>query len=90
MIEKLRQAGDGRAVEILEIILHDEIGHVRIGTRWFHHLCDERGLQAESTFFELLHRHFPRGLHGPFNEEARRQAGFSTAEMERLGLAAPS
>ncbi|MDX8410451.1 MAG: ferritin-like domain-containing protein [Mariprofundaceae bacterium] len=90
MIGKLRQAGDGRAVEILEVILHDEIGHVRIGTRWFHHLCDERGLEAESAFFELLHKHFPGGLHGPFNEEARRQAGFSTAEMERLGLAAPS
>jgi len=90
MIAKLRQGGDARAVEILEIILSDEIGHVQIGTRWFRYLCGERGLEPESTFFDLLSRHFPKGLHGPFNEQARRKAGFSQGEMALLGISQPS
>jgi len=90
MITKLRQGGDARAVDILEIILSDEIGHVQIGTCWFRYLCGERGLEPESTFFYLLSRHFPKGLHGPFNEQARRKAGFSQGEMALLGISQAS
>ena len=35
MQDKLRRAGDLRAVEILGVILRDEIGHVAIGNRWY-------------------------------------------------------
>jgi uncharacterized ferritin-like protein (DUF455 family) len=84
MIRKLEQAGDTDAVAILDVIYREEIGHVKYGTRWFHYLCAERGLDGESTFRELVHRHFPNGLHGPFNEEARADAGFSPREMSML------
>jgi len=82
--EKLEQAGDDHASNILGIILSDEIGHVKIGNRWFHYCCDQRGLDAEQTFISLLQKYYPRGLFGPFNLEAREQAGFSKAELERL------
>ena len=82
--EKLHQAGDDKAVSILDIILRDEIGHVEIGSRWFRYLCEQRGLDPEPVFSELLHRHFPKGQFGPFNLEARRQAGFSPQEIASL------
>jgi len=82
--EKLRQAGDDKAVSILDVILRDEIGHVEIGSRWFRYLCEQRGLDPEPVFLGFLHQHFPKGLFGPFNLEARRQAGFSPDEMASL------
>ena len=39
---KLGRAGDTRAVEILDIILRDEVGHVAIGNRWYGWLCYAR------------------------------------------------
>ena len=84
IIEKLIQAGDDHAASILGIILRDEVGHVQIGNRWFRHCCDVRGLDPEVTFRELLDEYYPRGLFGPFNLEARRQAGFSSQEIALL------
>jgi len=84
IMEKLTQAGDHNAVSLLEIILRDEIGHVSIGNRWFRYCCEQRGLEIEETFFALLEQYYPRGLFGPFNLEAREQAGFSKSELDRL------
>jgi len=84
IIEKLKQAEDTEAVAILEVIYAEEIGHVKIGTRWFRHICTERDLAHELTFRKLLLKHFPNGLHGPFNLDARNQAGFSESEMQYL------
>lgn len=81
---KLAQAGDHNAVSLLDIILRDEIGHVAIGNRWFHFCCEQRGLEPEATFFSLLEQYYPKGLFGPFNLEAREQAGFSKSELDRL------
>lgn len=87
ILEKLRVAGDLRSVEILEIILRDEIGHVAIGTRWFRHLCAERNLDPDSSFEALMQRYIGEmngRIQGPFHEEARVQAGFSESEMTHL------
>ena len=84
MIEKLRQARDEATVACLEIILQEEVRHVEIGSRWFKHFCDLRGLAPEDTFAELLEQYFTGGLRGPFNLEARREAGFSELELSRL------
>ncbi len=82
--KKLVDAGDEHAVSILDIILRDEVGHVAIGTRWFMYLCGQRGLEAAPVFERLLKQHFPKGLFGPFNLGARRQAGFTQAELRRM------
>jgi len=82
--QKLAQAGDDHAVSILDIILHDEIGHVEIGNRWFRYCCEQRGVDPVATFTELLAEYYPKGLTGPFNMVAREQAGFSQQEMDIL------
>ncbi|HXH71639.1 MAG TPA: ferritin-like domain-containing protein [Mariprofundaceae bacterium] len=82
--EKLVQAGDLNAASLLDIIFRDEVGHVATGTRWFRYLCDQRSLEPESTFFALIAKHFPDGLHGPYGVDARRTAGFSDSELRLL------
>ena len=81
---KLVAAGDQRAGEILDIILRDEIGHVALGNRWYRWLCAERGLDPVSTYAELAARHGAPRQRGPFNLEARRAAGFTEEELQRL------
>jgi len=81
---KLAHAGDTDAASILDIILRDEVGHVAIGSRWFRHVCEQRGLEPTATFFSLLEKHYPKGLSGPFNLDARQQAGFSERELTML------
>lgn len=84
MIEKLRVAGDAEAVEILEVIYREEIQHVETGSRWFRYVCKQRGLEPERTFFELVEQYLAGELRGPFNTEARAQAGFTQAELKQL------
>ena len=83
MIQRLQQVGDVETVRILGIILDEEVRHVAIGTRWFHMLCAQRGLEPVATFRGLLVEYGMR-LRPPFNHEARRVAGFVEAEFELL------
>jgi uncharacterized ferritin-like protein (DUF455 family) len=84
MIDKLEHAGDVKAASILRRILADEVGHVEIGTRWFRYLCSARALDPDVEFLRLLDRYGAGNVSGPLNFEARRRAGFSTAEMAGL------
>ena len=84
MIERLRQAGDERSVDCLEIILEEEVRHVAIGSHWFRYLCAQRGLEPEATFRRLLGEYYADGLRGPFNREARKEAGFTESELAGL------
>ncbi|PHS69140.1 MAG: hypothetical protein COB23_07240 [Methylophaga sp.] len=84
MMDKLTGSGDLRAVEILAIILREEIGHVTIGTHWFNYLCEQRSVDPFTTFKDLLDTYFSGELRGPFHTEARKQAGFTDAEMALL------
>jgi uncharacterized ferritin-like protein (DUF455 family) len=85
--QKLRQAGTGaalRAVEILDIILRDEVGHVAIGNHWYRWLCQREGLDPVALYPTLVERYAAPRLHPPFNTEARRRAGFSEQELAWL------
>jgi len=84
MIRKLQDIGDDRLVEILQVIFDEEIGHVSIGSRWFHHLCEQRGLDAEQTFLSLIEKYMQGARFGPFETDARIRAGFTDEELERL------
>lgn len=83
LIVKLNASGDRRAVEIMRTIQRDEIEHVRIGNRWYAHLCTRRAVDPLETFRRLLREHGARPR-PPFDVAARRQAGFSSAEIELL------
>ena len=81
---KLRRAGDLRAVEILDVILRDEVGHVAIGNRWYRWLCARDGLDPVALYAELTVRYEAPRLRPPFNHAARRAAGFTDAELDLL------
>lgn len=83
--KKLEKIGDTRGVEILEIILRDEIGHVLIGNRWYAYLCMQRGLDPASEFLKLLKDYGASPPRPPLHTAARRAAGFSDAELACLG-----
>nr|WP_229011038.1 ferritin-like domain-containing protein [Paraburkholderia gardini] len=91
---RLQQAGDHESAAILDVILRDEIGHVLIGNRWFRYLCDREALDPHATYARLATQYHAPRLRGPFNFEARRDAGFDEAELAALagldaGQAAP-
>ncbi len=71
-------------VDLLQIIFNDEIGHVKIGNYWYHHLCKQRSLDPMKTFEALILKHIGEPLRGPFNLEARKLADFSKAELKYL------
>ena len=84
IMRKFQGIGDRRAVDILKVILAEEVGHVALGDTWFRRLCAERGLEPEATFQALLRDYDAPRPRRPFNEEARRAAGFSEAELARF------
>jgi uncharacterized ferritin-like protein (DUF455 family) len=84
MIKRFTNIGDQRAVDILEVIYRDEVGHVRIGNHWFRFLCQQRGLDLIDTFRELIDSYLGVNLRGPFNWQARLEAGFEAAELRAM------
>ena len=84
MIVKLRQRGDEATADILDVILREEVGHVAAGSRWFRWHCAQRGLEPQATFKALLAEYARAVLYGPFNREARLEAGFDADELASL------
>jgi uncharacterized ferritin-like protein (DUF455 family) len=84
MVERLRAVGDPQTVAVLSRILQDEVGHVAIGSCWFRYLCQRQGREPEQAYFELLETFLNGEIRGPLNREARRRAGFSDSELDRL------
>lgn len=87
MQAKLRKVGTPealRAVDILDVILRDEIGHVAIGNHWYRALCAQRGLEPIATYALLARQYEAPRLKGPLNLDARRQAGFDETEIALL------
>ena len=72
------------AVQILDLILQEEVGHVAIGNRWYHWLCQRDGLDPVQFYAQSAAQHGAPRLKPPFNIAARRQAGFSEAEIQAL------
>jgi uncharacterized ferritin-like protein (DUF455 family) len=84
MIGRLRQRGDDATAGILEVILREEVAHVAAGSRWFRWHCSQRGLEPRATFRALLVEYARGVLHGPFNRQARLEAGFDVEELASL------
>jgi uncharacterized ferritin-like protein (DUF455 family) len=83
---KLRAVGTPdalQAVQVLDVILHDEIGHVAVGNRWFDHVCQRRGLDRDEQDITLRRAYGAPEPRPPINRAARRAAGFTEAELAR-------
>ena len=84
---KLRQVGTPDALaaaDILEVILREEVGHVAIGNHWYRWLCAQSHLDPQEHYPSLVQQYQAPRLKPPFNEAARREAGFSDAELQWL------
>ena len=88
MMQRLLAVGDEQSVDVLQIILQEEVGHVAIGSRWFGWCCAQEGKDPETTFLHLLETRYAGSVRGPFNVAARLQAGFTEQELARLEGAA--
>ncbi|MRJ02142.1 MAG: ferritin-like domain-containing protein [Epsilonproteobacteria bacterium] len=89
IMERLKRVGDpslAPVLEALELILREEIGHVRKGDRWFRWACRERGIEdIEGEYRRVVERFFPGGLkRRDINIWARKEAGFSCQEIRSL------
>ena len=83
MANRLKTAGDQRTADILEVIYQDEIGHVAIGTKWFHEICMRQSLKPDDVFRHKLEKYFKGQLKPPFNRDARDRAGLPRGYYDR-------
>jgi uncharacterized ferritin-like protein (DUF455 family) len=87
-LRKVKTSYAAEAIEILDIILRDEIGHVAIGNHWYRWLCQRDGLDPLDHYVTLHNRHAAPKLRAPFNTEARLKAGFTPQEIAFLSATA--
>ncbi len=86
VLQKLMQTDlhiKSKIQEVFEVILHDEVGHVRKGDMWWHYA--QREAPSPQDFIALCERFREFSLAGKIlNAPARLQAGFSIQEIESL------
>jgi len=72
----------GKVIFTLEIILEEEIDHVKKGDVWFNYACDKEGVKND-IYFEIIDKYYPQGFLRPknLNINARKEAGFSCNEL---------
>lgn len=75
MIRIFKQAKHENAVQALETIYAEEVGHVAYGSKWFHFLCGRHEKDPKDLFHHLVRKYFHSTLKPPFNEEKRAEAG---------------
>ncbi|KAI0487054.1 hypothetical protein F4859DRAFT_510836 [Xylaria cf. heliscus] len=83
-IEKFRAAGDMESVDVMAIIHNDEITHVTTGHRWLSWICQQEGTDPVRVFRTNVQKHFRGAVKGPFNADARQQAGMDRSYYEDL------
>lgn len=87
LIARLRSLGDEATASILDVVLREEVGHVRLGSHWFHWLCEQRGLEPAQAFEAAIREHF-RGRTKPLVDASvrrrRTEAGFRDDELAAL------
>ena len=74
MVEKIMQA--------LNIILDEEIDHVKKGDVWFNYACQKKGVESD-IYFKIIDKYYPQGFLRAknLNTDARKEAGFSCKEL---------
>ncbi|QKF73348.1 DUF455 domain-containing protein [Aliarcobacter faecis] len=89
IMEKLNSNRDKfniKFVKALEIILEEEVDHVKKGDFWFKYECERLQLDPVKTYFEVIERVFPGSTKRKMdlNFIARKEAGFSCDELKFL------
>lgn len=87
ILEKLKRLPKNKMIEkivqALEVILAEEIDHVKKGDVWFNYACELNGV-SNNVYFEIIDKYYPQGFLRPknVNVEARKEAGFSCDELK--------
>lgn len=76
--------GDKATLRVLSIIARDEVRHVALGDAWFRRLCEAQSLPVAETYQRLIVTYDVPRPRPPFNEAARRAAGFEASELTAL------
>ncbi len=89
IMEKLKSNPDSfnkRLLEVLNIILEEEVEHVKKGDRWFKYECKRQNLEPEATYLKILERVYPGSTSKKYdiNFQMRKRAGFSCDELKFL------
>lgn len=100
-ISRFRKGGDEKTAELLEgVVYPEEITHCAAGVKWFKYLClrsKDEGMGSEKSdsiedeevipkFHETVRGFFRGPLKPPFNEAARKAAGFGPQWYEPLAV----
>ena len=71
-------------IEVLNIILKEEIPHVKKGDKWFKFECKRQNLDPVKTYFQIIDNFFKDWKKKDLNTKARLKAGFSCREINIL------
>lgn len=79
-----------KIIDALNIILDEEIDHVRIGDTWFNVACERAGVDP-SVYFEIIETLYPKSFPRKVevNTAARREAGFACEELQKISAIKP-
>lgn len=81
---KMRETGDTKSADVLDVIYNDEKGHVAVGAKWFRFLCAREKKDPSATFKDLVRVNFRGPLKAPFNDVARAEAGLTPSFYRSL------
>ncbi|XP_076942387.1 uncharacterized protein LOC143612242 [Bidens hawaiensis] len=95
-ISRFRNGGDNKTADLLEEVIYpEEVTHCAAGVKWFKYLCsrtrgdnadEESDDDAVNKFHEVVRSYFRGPLKPPFNEKARKAAGFGPQWYEPLAV----
>jgi uncharacterized ferritin-like protein (DUF455 family) len=95
-ISRFRNGGDDVTADLLEKVIYpEEITHCAAGLKWFRYLCLRRLNLADNEenegvvvdkFHEIVKTYFRGPLKPPFNEAARKAAGFGPQWYQPLAV----
>lgn len=86
IIERLKSVPDSKnIIELLEIILEEEVDHVKKGDRWYKYGCSQKE-NFSCDYFKIVDKVYPGSFrkNKNVNVKARKRAGFSDEEIEKL------
>ena len=71
-----------KVIEVLEVILKEEVDHVKKGDRWYKYGCSKKE-NFSCDYFKIVRSVYPNSFrqHKKLNEKARLEAGFSQEEI---------
>lgn len=74
-----------KIIEALNVILDEEVDHVKKGDRWFEWACHTDSVSKE-VYFDIIDKYYPQGFSKPrnINKDARIEAGFSYDELKSI------